>query len=79
MILPLPVAADSKEEFDHDLYCQVHKPGLFAMTRWEESSGLAGSTCNIENSKGMLAGNQHLHRLALHGTHRNEDVLLETA
>lgn len=69
----------AKEEFDHDLYCQVHKPGLFAMTRWEESSGHAGSTCNIENSKGLLAGNQHLHRLTIYGIHQNEDVLLETA
>jgi|688.fasta_scaffold34352_3 hypothetical protein len=69
----------AEEEFDHDLYCQVRKTGLFAMTRWEESSGPAQRTCNIEASKGLLAEGQHLHRLPLTGKHKNEDILLETA
>jgi hypothetical protein len=69
----------AEEEFDHTLYCQVRRTGLFAMTRWEESSGHARATCNIELSKGLLAADLHLHRQTLVGSHKNEDILLGTA
>ena len=69
----------AEEEFDHTLYCQVRRTGLFAMTRWEESRGHARATCNIELSKGLLAADLHLHRQTLVGSHKNEDILLATA
>ena len=68
-----------KEEFDHELYCQVNRPGLFTMMKWDESPGTASSFTRPEASKGLIIGDKHIHRRALSGMLANEDILLETA
>ncbi len=68
-----------KEDFDHELYCQVNRAGLFALTRWEESPGTAGSFSKPEKSKQLLIKDKHVHRRRMRGTFKNEDVFLDTA
>jgi hypothetical protein len=69
----------AKEEFDHELYCQVDRPGMFAMTKWDESPGIAKSTSKVEQSKGLLKGDLHLYRKRMIGTFANKDIILGTA
>lgn len=68
-----------KEEFDHALYCQVGKAGLFALTRWEESPGVAGSFTKPKKSQGLLEKDHHVYRRLMTGVFDNKDVILETA
>lgn len=68
-----------KEDFDHELYCQVNRTGLFAMTKWDESPGIAKGDCKIERSKGLLNGDGHLYRLRMVGNFKNQDIILGTS
>lgn len=68
-----------KEAFDHSLYCQVEKTGLFALTRWEESPGVAASFSKPAKSEGLLDKDKHVYRRKMRGLLENEDVLLGTA
>lgn len=68
-----------KEDFDHELYCQVNRTGLFALTRWEESPSPAGSFTTPEKSKQLLIKDKHVYRREMRGQLDNEDVLLGTA
>lgn len=68
-----------EEEFDHDLYCQVVRTGLFAMTRWDESDGLAKSFTKPEKSAQLIAPDAHVHYRSLSGKMKNEDIILGTA
>jgi hypothetical protein len=68
-----------KEEFDHSLYCQVEKTGLFALTRWEESPGVAASFSKPARSLGLLDKDKHVYRRRMRGMLDNEDVVLGTA
>jgi hypothetical protein len=68
-----------EEEFDHALYCQVARLGLFAMTRWQESERLAGSFTKPEKAQQLIAADGHVYRRKLVGKMKNEDLILGTA
>lgn len=68
-----------KEEFDHALYCQVERTGLFALTRWDESPGVAASFSKPAKSQGLLDKDKHVYRRRMSGMIENEDVFLGTA
>jgi hypothetical protein len=68
-----------KEHFDHELYCQVARPGLFEMMKWEESPGIAKATCKVEKSEGLIHGEGHIYRLRMIGDFANKDVVLGAA
>jgi hypothetical protein len=68
-----------EEEFDHDLYCQVVRTGLFAMTRWDESDGLAKSFTKPEKAEQLISPDAHVHYRSLSGKMKNEDIILGTA
>lgn len=67
------------EKFDHQLYCQVQQPGMFAMTKWDESPGIAKTSCKMDKSEGLLQGDGHIYRRRFKGTLKNEDIILGTA
>lgn len=69
----------AKEEFDHEIYCQVDRPGMFAMTKWDESPGIAKSSCKVDKSHNLLKGDLHIHRRRLKGKLDNKDIILGTA
>jgi hypothetical protein len=69
----------AEEEFDHDLYCQVVRTGLFAMTRWEESDGLAKAFTKPEKAGQLIAPDAHVHYRSLAGKMKNEDIIPGTA
>lgn len=69
----------AKEHFDHELYCQVARPGLFEMMKWEESPGLARAACKVEKSGGLLFADSHIYRLRMVGDFANKDVILGAA
>jgi hypothetical protein len=69
----------AKEHFDHELYCQVSRPGLFEMMRWEESPGIAKAACKIEKSAGLIFGEGHIYRRRMIGNFANKDVVLGAA
>ncbi|MCW1922216.1 hypothetical protein OKA05_06605 [Luteolibacter arcticus] len=68
-----------EEDFDHDLYCQVARTGLFAMTRWQESERLASAFTKPENAEQLIVGDAHVYRRSLVGKMKNEDIILATA
>lgn len=68
-----------EEDFDHALYCQVAKTGLFAMTRWAESERLANSFTKPEKAHQLIAADGHVYRRRLNGKMKNEDIILGTA
>lgn len=68
-----------KEEFDHELFCQVNRGGMFAMMKWDESDQPAGGFTKVEKSAGLLIRDKHVYRMQLQGLRKNEDVFLATA
>jgi hypothetical protein len=68
-----------KEEFDHQLFCQVNNSSLFAMTRWDESERLASSFTKPELSKQLIIGDKHVYHRRLSGLRENLDIILGTA
>jgi len=68
----------AKEEFDHQIYCQVDRPGMFAMTKWDESPSTAKTSCKVDKSQNLLKGDLHLHRRRFKGMLDNEDIILGT-
>jgi hypothetical protein len=69
----------AKEHFDHELYCQVSRPGLFEMMNWDESPGLAKGTSNVGKSAGLIFGDGHIYRRRMIGDFTNKDVMLSAA
>ncbi len=69
----------AKEQFDHELYCQVTRPGFFEMMKWEESPGIAKSVCKVEKSEGLLQGDGHIYRRRMVGDFANKDIVLGAA
>ena len=69
----------AKEHFDHELYCQIAQPGLFAMLKWEESPGIASGVCKIDKSQGLLHADGHIYRRRLVGNFENKEVILGAA
>lgn len=69
----------AKEEFDHELYCQMNRGGMFAMMPWEESEGPANGFSKPSESEGLLIGDKHVYRKTIHGVRKNEDVILGAA
>ena len=67
-----------KEEFDHALYCQVNRGGMFAMMKWDESDQPAGGFTKVEKSAGLLVKDKHVYRKLMAGIRKNEDVFLAT-
>jgi hypothetical protein len=68
-----------EEDFDHQLYCQVARTGLFAMTRWQESERLAAAFTKPEKAAQLIVGEAHVYRRALVGKIKNEDIILAAA
>lgn len=68
-----------EEEFDHALYCQVVRTGLFVMTRWDESDALAKAFTKPEKSEQLIVPDAHVHHRSLAGKMKNEDIILGTA
>lgn len=68
-----------EEDFDHELYCQVARTGLFAMTRWQESERLAAAFTKPEKAEQLIIGDAHVYRRALVGKMKNEDIILAAA
>lgn len=68
-----------KEHFDHQLYCQVQRPGLFEMTKWDESPGLAKAACKVDKSQGLISGDAHIYRRSIVGDFANKDIILGAA
>ena len=69
----------AEEDFDHDLYCQVYRAGLFTMTRWDESEGLAKSFVKTEKAERLVDPDAHVYRRRLAGKMKNEDIILAAA
>lgn len=69
----------AKEEFDHELYCQVNRGGMFAMMAWEESASPANGFSEPAKSEGILIGDKHVYRNNIIGMRKNEDIVLGTA
>ena len=68
-----------EEEFDHQLYCQVNRSGLFTLMKWDESPGIASSFSEPAKSAGLIIADKHVHRRELRGMLENKDILLGTA
>ena len=68
-----------EEDFDHALYCQVGRTGLFSMMRWNESEGLARSFTKPDKAKQLIAPDAHVYRRSLVGKMKNEDIILGAA
>jgi hypothetical protein len=68
-----------EEDFDHALYCQVGRTGLFSMMRWNESEGLASSFTKPDKAKQLIAPDAHVYRRSLVGKMKNEDIILGAA
>jgi hypothetical protein len=68
-----------EEEFDHQLYCQVARTGLFAMTEWQESERLAAAFTKPEKAEQLIVADAHVYRRALVGKIKNEDIILAAA
>lgn len=69
----------AKEHFDHELYCQVARPGFSEMMKWEESPGIAKGVCKVEKSAGLLNGDGHIYRRRMIGDFANKDIVLGAA
>lgn len=63
-------------DFDHVLYCQVNRPGVRALTSWQESGLPASRFVNVSETKGTVVADQHVFQYMLAGTRKNEDVKL---
>ena len=62
-------------EFDHALYCQQPGEAVESVSGdWERSGEAASKFANVDASRGLIAADQRVLRLAMHGMHRNEDV-----
>lgn len=69
----------AKEHFDHELYCQVARPGFIEMMKWEESPGIAKGACKVEKSEGLLNGDGHIYRRRMVGDFAKKDIILGAA
>jgi hypothetical protein len=68
-----------EEDFDHELYCQVARTGLFTMTRWQESESLAAAFTKPATAEQLIIGDAHVYRRELRGKIKNEDIILAAA
>ena len=65
-----------KAGFDHVLYAQSNEGELLQFTVWTESPQPASHFVHIARSKGLVAGDRHVHRHEIRGERKNEDVLV---
>ncbi len=65
-----------KEDFDHILYCQKIPGDSFALTNWQESSGLPADSVNIVAAQGIVDPRLHIYRKAMKGHLPNTDTVL---
>lgn len=68
-----------KEDFDHDLYCQVDRYDLESMKGWRESDQPASFFANAKKSAGLIDGDEHVYKLTMRGSLKNEDILIGAA
>ena len=68
-----------QEDFDHALYCQVARTGLFGMLRWQESERLASSFMKPDKAQQLIVADAHVYRRSLVGKMKNEDIILSAA
>jgi hypothetical protein len=68
-----------RAEFDHELYCQVPRSGVRALTAWRESELPARRFINASETKGVILGDRHVFKRSIRGIRPNEDVVLAVA
>jgi hypothetical protein len=61
-------------DFDHDLYCQVPRNGVRALTSWQESNLPASRFVNTTETKGVILPDRHVFRQSIRGTRTNKDL-----
>ena len=69
----------TKENFDHDLYCQVDRFLLDSLKGWRESPQPASFFTDEKKTHGLINGGDHVYLNRMHGVFKNEDVLVGTA
>lgn len=65
-----------KADFDHTLYCQIERKGLFSMLSWNESLKPAIVFTMAGKAQGLLNPAAHVFRHTIKGIEKNEDILL---
>jgi hypothetical protein len=65
--------------FDHELYCQVQRTGVRALTSWRESELPAARFINASETKGVILGERHVFKQSISGVRTNEDIVLAVA
>ena len=68
-----------EEDFDHALYCQVQRLGVFPMQGWQESEDPAARFTKPELAAKLIEPNGHVYRRRMIGKIKNEDIILATA
>jgi hypothetical protein len=68
-----------RADFDHELYCQVPRTGVRALTTWQESELPAARFVNASETKGMVLGERHVFKRSIRGVRANEDIVLAVA
>jgi hypothetical protein len=68
-----------RAEFDHELYCQVPRSGVRALTTWRESELPARRFINASETKGVILGDRHVFKRSIRGIRANEDIVLAIA
>jgi hypothetical protein len=63
-----------KAEFDHSLYCQT---SLSLDRNWEDSFAPAQSFVKVDQSQGLVEATQPVRRRRIHGSHKNEDIVIK--
>jgi hypothetical protein len=63
-------------EFDHALYAQLRKSGLFSALHWQESDGPASRAVDSSKSRNLVVADQHVLRMTITGEQPNEDTWL---
>jgi hypothetical protein len=63
-------------EFDHALYCQTTGGEALPMNQWTESFGLASQFLKVDQTAGIVDGNDHVYVRSIRGMRKNEDTLV---
>jgi hypothetical protein len=68
-----------RARFDHELYCQVTRTGVRALTSWRESDLPASRFINASETRGVILGERHVFKQSIVGERTNEDIVLAVA